>query len=86
MWIRKEVAEEVRGPEDPLAVGSVVPRFAAGKAAIKEAKNESILDRLLDCPMKGSAGENEGDLLLEDIRVTDEEEFVRTPAHWEDAV
>ena len=33
--------------------------------------------------MEGDAGENEGDLLLKDIRVIDKEEFVRSPAHWE---
>ena len=83
MRIQKEVADDVGGFKDPLTVGSVVAAASASKATIKETKNESVLDRLLDRPVEGDAGENEGDLLLKDIRVIDEEEFVRSPAHWE---
>jgi len=83
MWIWEEVADDVGGFEDPLTVGSEVATASASKAAIKETKNESILDRPLDRPVEGNAGENEGDLLLKDIGVIDKEEFVRSPAHWE---
>ena len=44
MWIWKEVADDVGGPEDPLTVSSIVSRETTGKTVIKEAKNESILD------------------------------------------
>ena len=44
MWIREEVADDVGGFEDPLTVGSEVAATSTSKAAIKETKNESILD------------------------------------------
>ena len=44
MQIWEEVADDVRGFENPLTVGGKVTSTPASKAAIKETKNELILD------------------------------------------